>query len=172
MCRRHAQSFVIGLLHFSSEDGFEMSFSIFTLCEGYAHFLLQSPYWSSFFCSHFFSDPTQIHAPRPRPITYSIGIGTSEFGSDHVDVSTQGGPPQLDFSSFLQDLSLTGMSSPVMQAPVPVLSPFLRQSLTVASPPPVRSLSVRVHLLVTSCSTWIWQLVLVSSTLTKLCRRS
>ena len=139
MCRRNPQSCVIGLLHFSSEDGFEMSFF---RCSFFAPvtriFFFNLNIGRVLFFSHSFSGPTLIHAPRPRPITYSIGFGTSEFGSDHVDVSTQGGPPHLDFSSFLQDLSLTGMSSPVMRAPVPVLSLVLRRSLTVASPPPVR----------------------------------
>ena len=134
MCSRHPQSSVIGLLHFSSEDGFEMTLSIFFLHAGYVHFLLQSPFWSSIVFFIPFSGPTPVHAPRPRPITHSIGIGFSEFGSGHVDVSTQGGPPQLDFSAFLQDLSLTGMSSP----PVSVLSPVLRRSFAVTSPPPAR----------------------------------
>ena len=74
---------------------------------------------------------------RPRPNTHSVGIGTSDFGGDSVDVSTQGGPPQLDISSFFQDLCPTGTSSPV-RAPVSVLSPVWRQSFTAASPPAVR----------------------------------
>ena len=74
------------------------------------------------------------HVPSP----YSIGIGTSDFGGDSVDASTQGGPPQLNLSSFVQDLCPTGTSSPVMRAPVFVLSPVLRRSFTVASPPSVR----------------------------------
>ena len=88
--------------------------------------------------SFLFTGPTPIHAPRPRPITHSVGIGTGDFGGDSVDVSTQGGPPQLDFSSFFQDLCPTGTSSPVMRAPVSVFSPVLRRSFTVASPPSVR----------------------------------
>ena len=107
----------------------------FFLHAAYVLFLLHS--LSSDFC-FLLSGPTPIHAPRPRPITYSIAIGTSDFGNDSVDVSTQGGPPQLDFSSFLYDLPLTGVSSPVTRAPVSVLSPVLRRSLTVASPPSAR----------------------------------
>ena len=83
------------------------------------------------------SGPTPIHAPRPRPITHSVGIGTRDFGGDSVDVSTQGGPPQLDLSSFFQDLCPTGTSSPV-RAPMSVLSPVWRRSFTAASPPSVR----------------------------------
>ena len=108
---------------------------VFFLRAAYALFLLQSSSSSNCFL---LSGPTPIHAPRPRPITYSIGIGTSDFSDGSVDVSTQGGPPQLNFSSFLNELSLTGASSPVRQAPVSVLSPVLRRSLTVASPPSAR----------------------------------
>ena len=108
---------------------------VFFLRAAYALFLLQSSSSSNCFL---LSGPTPIHAPRPRPITYSIGIGTSDFGDGSVDVSTQGGPPQLNLSSFLNELSLTGVSSPVRQAPVSVLSPVLRRSFTVASPPPAR----------------------------------
>ena len=107
----------------------------FFLHAAYVLFLFHS--LSSDFC-FLLSGPTPIHAPRPRPNTYSIAIGTSDFGNDSVDVSTQGGPPQLDFSSFLYDLPLTGVSSPVTRAPVSVLSPVLRRSLTVASPPSAR----------------------------------
>ena len=121
---------------FHFEGGFEMNSSpVFFLRAAYAHFLLHSS--SSDFC-FLLSGTTPIHAPRPRPITYSIGIGTSDFGDGSVDVSTQGGPPQLNLSSFLNELSLTGVSSPVRQAPVSVLSPVLRRSFTVASPPPAR----------------------------------
>ena len=120
--------------HFA--DGFEMNSSpVFFLRAAYVHVLLHSS--SSDFC-FLLSGPTPIHAPRPRPITYSIGIGTSDFGDGSVDVCTQGGPPQLNLSSFLNELSLTGVSSPVRQAPVSVLSPVLRRSFTVASPPPAR----------------------------------
>ena len=108
---------------------------VFFLRAAYALFLLQSSSSSNCFL---LSGPTPIHAPRPRPITYSIGIGTSDFDDGSVDVSTQGGPPQLNFSSFLNELSLTGASSPVRQAPVSVLSPVLRRSLTVTSPPSAR----------------------------------
>ena len=85
-----------------------------------------------------FSGPTPIHAPRPRPITYSIGIGTSDHQAENIDASTQGGPPQLDLSSFLQDLSFGSVSSPVRQAPVSVLSQVLRGSFAASSPPPAR----------------------------------
>ena len=108
---------------------------VFFLRAAYALFLLQSSSSNNCFL---LSGPTPIHAPRPRPITYSIGIGTSDFDDGSVDVSTQGGPPQLNFSSFLNELSLTGASSPVRQAPVSVLSPVLRRSLTVASLPSAR----------------------------------
>ena len=108
---------------------------VFFLRAAYALFLLQSSSSSNCFL---LSGPTPIHAPRPRPITYSIGIGTSDFDDGSVDASTQGGPPQLNFSSFLNELSLTGASSPVRQAPVSVLSPVLRRSFTVASPPSAR----------------------------------
>ena len=108
---------------------------VFFLRAAYALFLLQSSSSSNCFL---LSGPTPIHAPRPRPITYSIGIGTSDFDDGSVDASTQGGPPQLNFSSFLNELSLAGASSPVRQAPVSVLSPVLRRSFTVASPPSAR----------------------------------
>ena len=87
-----------------------------------------------------FSGPTPIHAPRPRPISHSIGIGTSDFGAAHTDASTQGGPPPLKLSSFLQDLALNATSSPVSMAPVSVLSTnfqrYLDSGLTARSPPP------------------------------------
>ena len=108
---------------------------VFFLRAAYALFLLQSSSSSNCFL---LSGPTPIHVPRPRPITYSIGIGTSDFDDGSVDASTQGGPPQLNFSSFLNELSLAGASSPVRQAPVSVLSPVLRRSFTVASPPSAR----------------------------------
>ena len=84
-----------------------------------------------------------MHAPRPRPITYSVGIGTRDFGATQVDAATQGGPSSLELSSFLQDLSLGAISSPVTRAPVSVLSPsfqrFLdRESTPQSPPPPVR----------------------------------
>ena len=98
------------------------------------------------FFSHSFSGPTLIHAPRPRPITHSIGIGTSEFGSEHVDVSTQGGPPPLELSSFLQDLLPGAVSSPVARASVSVLAPnfhrYLDTSATPRSPPPAPRFTV------------------------------
>ena len=108
---------------------------VFFLRAAYALFLLQSSSSGNCFL---LSGPTPIHVPRPRPITYSIGIGTSDFDDGSVDASTQGGPPQLNFSSFLNELSLAGASSPVRQAPVSVLSPVLRRSFTVASPPSAR----------------------------------
>ena len=86
--------------------------------------------------SHF-SSPTPIHAPRPRPIAYSVGIGTSDFAATTSNTWTQGGPPPLDLSSFLQDLSLAGVSSPIARAPVSVLSPTFHRYLKTG--PPVRS---------------------------------
>ena len=113
--------------------------SIFFLLAAYAHFLLQS---SSSECCFYLSGPTPIHAPRPRPISYFIGIGTSDFGADHVDASTQSRPPPLELSSFLQDLALNATSSPVTRAPVSVRSPnfqrYLENELTSRSPPPTR----------------------------------
>ena len=89
------------------------------------------------------SGPTPIHAPRPLPITYSVGIGTSDFVASQVDAATQGGPSSLEMSSFLHDLSLGAISSPVARAPVSVLSPsfqrFLDRESAILSPsPPVR----------------------------------
>ena len=87
-----------------------------------------------------FSGPTPNHAPRPRPVTYSIGMGTSDFSAESADASTQRGPPPLELSSFLQDLSLGAVSSPVARAPVSVLSPnfqrYLELSPTLRSPRP------------------------------------
>ena len=89
-----------------------------------------------------FSGPTPIHAPRPPPITYSIGIGTSDFRAESADASTQGGPPLLEVNSFLQNLSLGAVSSPVAGAPLSVLSPnfqrYLDLSTAPRSPPPLR----------------------------------
>ena len=83
-----------------------------------------------------------MHAPRPRPITYSIGIGTSDFSSASADASTQRGPPPLELSPFLQDLSLGAVSSSVARAPVSVLSPnfqrYLELSTAPRKPPPLR----------------------------------
>ena len=76
--------------------------------------------------SSFNSGPTPIHAPRPRPITTSVGIGTSDFRAATSDAETQGGPSPFEFSSFLQDLSLTATSSPIPRGPVSVLSPTNR----------------------------------------------
>ena len=72
-----------------------------------------------------------------------MGIGTSDFGASQVDAATQGGPSPLEMSSFLQDLSLGAISSPVARAPVSVLSPSFqrildRESVTQSPPPPVR----------------------------------
>ena len=103
----------------------------------YALFLLQSS--SSDYC-FLLSGPTPIHAPRPRPISYSVGIGTSDFGASQVDAGTQVAPPPLEMSSFLQDLCLDAVSSPVARAPVSVLSPnfqrFLDRESAIRSPPP------------------------------------
>ena len=69
-----------------------------------------------------------------------MGIGTSDFGASQIDAGTQGGPPPLEMSSFLQDLSLGAVSSPVTRAPVSVLSPnfqrFLDLESAARSPPP------------------------------------
>ena len=80
-----------------------------------------------------FSGPTPIHAPRPRPITYSIGLGTSDFSAESANASTQGGPPQLELFSFLQELSLGAVSSPVARAPVSVLSPNFQRYLDLGT---------------------------------------
>ena len=82
----------------------------------------------------FFVGPTPIHAPVPRPIVYSIGIGTSDYPDEGVTVNTSGGPPQLNVSSFLNDLSAADTSSPVRRTPVSVLSPVLQRTLSVVSP--------------------------------------
>ena len=113
------------------------SLLVFFLRAVYAHFL-HHPSLSDF--CFLLSGPTPIHAPRPLPITYSVGIGTSDFGASQVDAATQGGPPPLEMSSFLQDLSLGAVSSPVSRAPVSVLSPnfqrFLDRESAILSPPP------------------------------------
>ena len=119
---------------------FEMNFSsIFFLRAAYAHFLLQS---SSSECCFYFSGPTPIHAPRPRPISYSIGIGTSDFSADLIDASTQAGSPPLELSSFLQDLTFNAVCSPVPGASASVLPPnfqrFLESGPVARSPPPPR----------------------------------
>ena len=79
-------------------------------------------------------------APRPRPITTSVGIGTRDFGAAVSDAETQGGPPPFELSSFLQDLFLTAASSPYQRAPVTVLysnfRQFLDAGLSALSPPP------------------------------------
>ena len=110
---------------------------VFFLRAAYALFLLQSS--SSDYC-FLLSGPTPIHAPRPRPISYSVGIGTSDFGASQVDAGTQVAPPPLEMSSFLQDLCLDAVSSPVARAPVSVLSPnfqrFLDRESAIRSPPP------------------------------------
>ena len=118
-------------------------FSIFFLRATYAHFLLQS---SSFEFCFYFSGPTPIHAPRPRPITYSVGIGTSDYPADIADASTQDGPPPLELSSILQDLLPGAVSSPVARASVSVLSPifhrYLDTSATPRNPPPAPRVTV------------------------------
>ena len=82
----------------------------------------------------FFVGPTPIHAPVPRPIVYSIGIGTSDYPDEGVTANTSGGPPQLNVSSFLNDLSAADTSSPVRRTPVSVLSPVLQRTFSVVSP--------------------------------------
>ena len=77
---------------------------------------------------------------------HSIGIGTKDLLADCVDASTQGVPPQLELSSFLQDLCLGAVSSPVSRAPVSVLSPnfqrYLDVGATATSPPPAPRIAV------------------------------
>ena len=58
-----------------------------------------------------------------------MGIGTSDFGASQIDAGTQVAPPPLEMSSFLQDLCLDAVSSPVAQAPVSVLSPSFQRFL-------------------------------------------
>ena len=69
-----------------------------------------------------------------------MGIGTSGFGASQNDAGTQVAPPPLEMSSFLQDLCLDAVSSPVARAPVSVLSPnfqrFLDRESAIRSPPP------------------------------------
>ena len=69
-----------------------------------------------------------------------MGIGTSDFGASQIDAGTQVVPPPLEMSSFLQDLCLNAVSSPVARAPVSVLSPnfqrFLDRESAIRSPPP------------------------------------
>ena len=145
MCHGHSQSFVADPLRIPFfEDAFLMtSFPVFFLRAVYAHFLHHSS--SSDFC-FLLSGPTPINAPRPLPITYSVGIGTSDFGAPQADAATQGGPPPLEMSSFLQDLSLGAVSSPVARAPVSVLSPnfqrFLDRESAIQSPPPPTRVTV------------------------------
>ena len=87
------------------------------------------------FClSVIFVGPTPIHAPVPRPIVYSVGIGTSDYPDEGVTVNTSGGPPQLNVSSFLNDLSAADTSSPVRRTPASVLSPILQRTFSIASP--------------------------------------
>ena len=113
--------------------------SIFLLRAAYAHFLLQS---SSFDYCFLFTGPTPIHSPRPRPISYSVGISTSDFGADLIDASTQAGSPPLELSSFLQDLIFNAVSSPVPGASASVLSPnfqrFLESGPVTRNTPPPR----------------------------------
>ena len=117
---------------------------VFFLRAAYALFLLQSS--SSDYC-FLLSGPTPIHAPRPRPISYSVGIGTSDFGASQIDAGTQVAPPPLEMSS-LQDLCLDAVSSPVARAPVSVLSPnfqrFLDRESAIRSPPPPPRVTVDV----------------------------
>ena len=69
-----------------------------------------------------------------------MGIGTSDFGASQIDAGTQVAPPPLEMSSFLQDLCLDAVSSPVARAPVSVLSlnfqRFLDRESAIRSPPP------------------------------------
>ena len=111
----------------------------FFLRATYVHFLLQNLRRLS--TVSIFSGPTPIHAPRPRPISYSVGVGTCDFGAPASGTETQGGPPPLELSSFLRDLPLDATSSPTARTLVTVLSPNFRQYLEAGSgrhPSPVR----------------------------------
>ena len=65
---------------------------------------------------------------------YSIGIGTSDYPDEGVTVNTSGGPPQLNVSSFLNDLTAADTSSPVRRTSVSVLSPILQRTFSLVSP--------------------------------------
>ena len=73
-------------------------------------------------------------------------MGTSDYSVNSADASTQGGPSQLELSSFLQDLSLGAVSSPVARGPVSVLSPnfqrYLDTGAALRSPPPAPRIAV------------------------------
>ena len=75
-----------------------------------------------------------------------MGIGTSDFGASQIDAGTKVAPPPLEMSSFLQDLCLDAVSSPVAQAPVSVLSPsfqrFLDRESAARSPLPLPRVTV------------------------------
>ena len=73
--------------------------------------------------------PTPIHAPRPRPVTSSVCIRTSDFGHVTTDVETQMGSSPFELPSFLQDLSFNAASSPLRRPSVSALSPNFRQFL-------------------------------------------
>ena len=125
-----------------SKDGFEMDFQIFSsliFAQFSINILIGRWHFSIL-------GPTPIHAPRPRPITYSVVIGTSDYRADNADTSTQEGPPPLELSSFLQDLLPGAVSSPVARASVSVLSlnfhRYLDTSATPRSPPPAPCVTV------------------------------
>ena len=65
--------------------------------------------------------------------------GPATFPSPRLDVGTQGDPPPLELSTFLNDLSFAAASSPL---PMPVSSPtfrhFLNAETSVESLPPAR----------------------------------
>ena len=83
-----------------------------------------------------------------------MGIGTSDFGASQIDAGTQVVPPPLEMSSFLQDLCLDAVSSPVAQAPVSVLSPsfqrFLDRDSVSRSPLPRVTVDAAVSAVVNS----------------------
>ena len=133
---------MVGSLCSPSEDGFEINFQNFSsliFAQFSINILIGRWHFSIL-------GPTPIHAPRPRPITYSVGIGTSDYPADSADASTQGEPPTLELSSFLQDLLPGAVSSPVARASVSVLSPnfhrYLDTSVTPGSPPPAPRITV------------------------------
>ena len=119
------------ILHSPFRDGFVMKFFVNLLSSRIIRALSSQAH----FClSVIFVGPTPIHAPVPRPIVYSIGIGTSDYPDEGVTVNTSGGPPQLNVSSFLDDLTAADTSSPVRRTSVSVLSPILQRTFSIVSP--------------------------------------
>ena len=114
---------------------------------------------------------------RPRPITYSVGIGMSDYPADNADASTQEGPPPLELSFFLQDLLPGAVSSPVARASVSVLSPNFHRYLDTSATPEVLLLHLALLSLVAPppemrCSSWMPQPMSSSSLQTRVSRLS